>query len=329
MINVMYASDDNYAEIMGVSILSLLESNSDEKFHIYIVEDAIKPDNLSRLRRMIEEKRAAVTFLPKPDIRGRLGVRFDDVRWSDSTYSRLFLKDLFTDSPSVEKLLYLDCDMIVVDSVKTLWETDISDYLGAACTDPLSNLHKRILGRKKEAVYINAGMLLLNVKRWITEDVASTLTTYVRKRHGKTEYVDQGVINGTISDRFLILPPRFNAYSVAFDFTYEEMLTYRKPYKTYPKDVWEDSVKHPVIVHFTTSFLSLRPWFEGSTHPYAKHWKEIHDRTPWKDEPYRILKNRKRKERVIRIYHVLPRWLAARIAGFLHAYVKPLVFLLR
>ena len=329
MINVMYASDDNYAEIMGVSILSLLESNPDEKFDIYIIQDEIKPENLEKLRNMIESKGSQVIFLQKPDIRGRLGVKFDDVRWSDSTYSRLFLKDLFEDFPSVEKLLYLDCDIIIVDSVRELWDTDITGYLGAACPDPLSDWHKRILGRKKEDIYINAGMILFNVKKWIEDDVASRLTAYVKKYHGKTEYVDQGVINGTIVDEFLILPPKYNMFTVAYDFNYHDMVIYRKPYEKPDQEIWEEAVKHPVIVHFTTSFLSLRPWFEGSTHPYAKKWKEIHDRSPWKDEPYRIFKNRGRKEKIIKIYRALPNWFSVRVAGIAHAYLKPLAFVLK
>lgn len=329
MINVMYATDDNYAEIMSVSILSLLESNKAEEFHFYLVVDAVSEDNLKKIRSTIESVGAVVTFIEKPDIRGMLGVQLKTLRWSDSAYSRLFLKELFGTSPVIDKLLYIDCDTLVNGSVRELWDTDIREYLGAACLECMSNMHKCIVGARKSDNYINTGMLLLNVKRWIDEDIQKFVSEYIKTHNGKTEYVDQGVINGTVSNRFLIIHPKYNMTALGYDFTYEEMQIYRKPQFGYSKEEWMEAVNNPVLVHFTTSFLSVRPWYEGSRHPYAKLWKEVHDRTPWKNMPYRELKKREDKQRKMNIYYAVPRGIAIRIAGFLHAYVKPIVFILK
>lgn len=328
MLNVMYASDDKYAEIMAVSVLSVIENNKDEKIHFYIVEDSISSDNHGKLQTMIETHGAEVTFIKKPDIRKKIGVELKTLRWSDSAYSRLFLKELFSERLEVDKLLYLDCDTLIIDSLKDLWETDVSDYLGAACLECMSNMHKKIIGANKADNYINTGMLLLNVKRWIDENIEALVSEFIRKYKGKTEYVDQGVINGTISNRFKLVNPRYNLTALAYDFTYEEMQIYRKPQFGYSKEEWGQAVKTPAVIHFTTSFLSIRPWFEGSKHPYAQSWKEIHDRTPWKDEPYRKLKNREQRDKKEKIYRKMPRHIAVYIAGMLHAYFKPLIYFL-
>jgi lipopolysaccharide biosynthesis glycosyltransferase len=329
MMNIMYAADDNYAEIMAVSILSVIENNRNEKLHFYIVEDSISSDNLEKLRTMIETNGAKITFIKKPDIRGKLGVELKTLRWSDSAYSRLFLKELFGENTEVGKLLYLDCDTLIVDSLRDLWDTDISDCLGAACLECMSNMHKKIIGAKKTDNYVNTGMLLLNVRKWIDEDIEALVSEFIRKYKGKTEYVDQGVINGTVSNRFKLVNPRYNLTALAYDFTYEEMQIYRKPQFGYSKEIWENAVKNPAIVHFTTSFLSIRPWYEGSRHPYAIKWKETHDRTPWADKTYRELRNREKRDSKERLYRDLPRGLAVRGAGFLHAYIKPLVYKIR
>lgn len=328
--NILYAADDNYAEIMGVSILSLLESNkSAECITIYIVEDGISVTNLEEIELMITSYQREVVFIKKPDIRGMLGVELKTLRWSDSAYSRLFLKELFITYPEVEKLLYLDCDTLIVDSLQRLYDTDISGYLGAACLECMSNMHKRIIGARKTDNYVNTGMLLLNVKRWIEEDIQTVCGDFIRKYKGKTEYVDQGVINGTVSTRFKIVSPRYNLTALAYDFTYEEMQIYRKPQFGYSKEEWQEAVNKPAVVHFTTSFLSVRPWYEGSRHPYAVLWKEYHDKCPWKEEPFRVLKNRESRDKKERIYRKLPKWLAIHGAGILHAYVKPIVYLLK
>lgn len=329
MINVMYATDEHYAEIMCVSILSLLETNIDSKFHFYLVMDAVSEESTDKIRKMIVGYGSKVTFLQKPDIRGMLDVSLNTLRWSDSSYSRLFLKELFGDPPVIDKLLYIDCDTLITDSLRSLWETDISDYLGAACWECMSNMHKRIVGANKRSNYINTGMLLINVRRWIEEDIQTLVSEFIQKYKGNTEYVDQGVINGTVSDRFRIVDPRYNMTSLGYDFTYEEMRIYRKPEFGYAKEIWEKAVANPAVVHFTTSFLSIRPWFSGSNHPYASKWKEVHDRTPWGSEDYRVLKDRESKEKKIKLYYSMPKGLSVRVAGFLHAYIKPIMYVIR
>ena len=327
--NVMYATDENYAEIMAVSIKSMMLTNQWEPIHFFLVEDGISEVSRQKLTDMICEAGNAVTFLAKPDIRGLLDVTLRTLRWSDSAYSRLFMAELFGSNSGIEKLLYMDCDTIIVDSLKELWDTDISDYLGAACLECMSNMHKRIVGAGAKDNYINTGVLLLNVKRWIEEDIQKIECDFIKKYHGKTEYVDQGVINGTVSNRFKIVNPRYNITALAYDFTYKEMQIYRKPSFGYSEQKWEAAVERPAVIHFTTSFLSLRPWYFGSKHPYASEWKRIHDITPWKECDYRDLPNRKSKARKEKMYRALPRGIAVRIAGFLHAYVKPIGYVIR
>lgn len=327
--NVMYAYDENYAEIAAVSILSLIESNQNQKIHFFLIQDNVSEESMAKIGNMILSHKMEVTFLEKPDIRNLLGVELKTLRWSDSAYSRLFLKELFGGKTTIEKLLYIDCDTLIVGSMQELWETDISDYLGAACLECMSNMHKRIIGAKKTDNYINTGMLLLNVRKWIEEDIQTIAVNFIRKYKGKTEYVDQGVINGTVSNRFKLVSPKYNLTALAYDFTYEEMQIYRKPQFGYSKKEWEEAKADPRVVHFTTSFLSLRPWLEGSKHPYAKLWKQIHEETPWENMPYRKLDNWDSRGKREKFFRKMPRGLAVRVAGFLHAYVKPVMYKIR
>lgn len=322
--NIMYAADDKYAEIMGVSILSLLENNKlvdDIKF--YIVEDAISLENKKKIFSMVSQYNRQIEFIEKPDIRELVKTDLLTLRWSDSAYSRLFLKELFSCNSKIDKVIYLDCDTLIVDSLQKLWDIDVSDSLGAACLECMSCVHKYIIGAKKKDNYINTGMLLLNVKKWIDEDIQTVCCNFIKKYKGKTEYVDQGVINGTVSNQFKIISPRYNLTTLAYDFTYEEMQIYRKPDFGYTKQEWQEAIKNPVIIHFTTSFLSIRPWYEESRHPYAELWKQIHGKSPWKNKLYHISEKSVKKEQ---LYHRLPREIVVYGAGILHAYIKPILY---
>lgn len=327
--NVMYAADENFVEILGVSMMSLMECNKRmEQIHFFIVPDGISIENISKLRSIVEKYHREITFLEKPDVGKKTGVTKNSGRWSDSAYSRLFMEELFIPYPEIKKILYLDCDILVVSSLQELWETDIDDFPGAACMECMGNLHKKALGLEKTDPYFNSGVLLLNMERWRMEKAGDAFDAFIREYGGKTEYADQGIINGAVGKQLKVLEPRYNLTTLAYDFSWEEMQIFRKPEFGYSREEWRKAVENPALIHFTTSFLSLRPWQEGSMHPYAGKWKEYHDRSPWKDVPLRNYSGRKRKEFVSRIYHSIPGKLPIRIAGFLHSYVKPLRFLI-
>ena len=326
--NVMYTYDNNYVEIAAVSIKSLLNTNK-ENIHFFLIQDKVSIENQQRIERMIKNDNAKVTFFEKPNISSILGDDLRIYRWCDSAYSRLFLREIFGSDPLIDKVLYIDCDTLIVGTLKELYDTNLENYLGAACFECMSNMHKYIIGANKNDNYINNGMLLLDVKKWINNDIQEVVTRFVREHNGKIEYIDQGVVNGTISNSFKIVSPKYNLTSLAYDFSYKEMQIYRKPSFGYSEAEWEEAKRNPKIIHFTTSFLSIRPWYEGSNHPYAKKWKEIHDMTPWRENGYRNLNNRKIRNRIETIYRSLPKFLSVRCAGVLHAYVKPILFILR
>lgn len=238
--NVMYAADNNYAEILGVLMLSLLECNKQmRQIRIFIVSDGICAENIYRLQNIAEKYHREIIFLEKPNMEKRFGIKPDASRWSDSTYSRLFLDEIFQPYPEIDKLLYLDCDILIVSSLQELWKSDTHGYLGAACLECMGNLHKKAIGLEKASPYFNAGMLLLNVKKWKEEKIEDALALFIRKYRGKTEYVDQGVINGVLGKQLKVLSPRYNLTTLAYDFSWEEMQIFRKPEFGYSKNDWE------------------------------------------------------------------------------------------
>lgn len=169
--------------------------------------------------------------------------------------------------------------------------------------------------------------MLLNVDRWKREKIAERCTEFIKARKGKIEYVDQGVINGVLVRELKVVEsPRFNLTALSWDFTYEEMQVYRKPDHGYSKQVWEEAKMKPAIIHFTTSFLSIRPWFEGSKTPWTKKWREYHNASTWNDKPLRVMENSESHEKKIRVFNMLPRRIAIGVAGVLHAYAKPAFF---
>ena len=112
-VRVMYATDENYAEIAGVSIESLCDTNKlINELELYIITDHVSDENKKRLQKTAEKYGRRITFIEKPDIRKLTGTDLLTLRWSDSAFSRLYVDQVFKDYPDIDKVLYLDCDLL-------------------------------------------------------------------------------------------------------------------------------------------------------------------------------------------------------------------------
>jgi len=321
--NIVYASDNNFAEILGISMTSLFENNkSSSEIVVYILDDGINEENKSRLSSIAEKYGRTLIFKPIPNLHELVGVEIHtNERWALSTFSRLFLEKILPES--VEQIIYLDCDMIVNDSLEELFGIELGDNYCGGVWDCMSDGHKINIGLKPEDNYFNAGMLLISLKNWRKDNLCAKYIDFINKYNGKTPYVDQGVVNGTIARRITTVGIRYNCYTAAYDFSYKDLIKYRKPSKFYSEEEVEEAKKNPAIVHFTTSFLSLRPWVEGCQHPYAKEWLRYKAMTPWADTPMRADNRSGKKKLAVRIYKFLPKSISVSIAGLLHARIVP------
>ena len=86
-------------------------------------------------------------------------------------------------------------------------------------------------------------------------------------------------------------------------------------------------MREPSIIHYTTSFLSKRPWYEGCEHRYVAEWFKYKDMSPWSDKP---LWTEKKKNGIRGLYvslcNKMPRKLMIGFSGILQAYGRPLVY---
>ncbi len=319
MINVVYASDDNFAEIMGISILSLLENNKKaEEICIHILEDSISDINKKRLLELTGIYNRKIIFY---DVKKYLTDDMKQQRGSLSTFSRLFMTDILP--ADVTKALYIDCDTLVVGSVEELYNTDLNGFYGAGVKDPISIHHFRNIGLSGKENYINAGILLINLEKWRNENAPEKFMAFFDKYNGDVPYADQGIINGVMADKIKQLDLKYNCYTMLYDFTYKKLQSFRHPVEYYTQEQFNRAKREPVIIHFTTSFASLRPWIEGSRHPYAQQWLKYKSASPWKNEPFRKDNRSGKKKLMTKIYNVLPDFIAVRAVGILHSTIMP------
>lgn len=241
-------------------------------------------------------------------------------RGSLSTFARLYMAELLPES--AKRVLYLDCDLLVMDDISELAHMDMQGMLCAGVRDCISAARLRYDGLSAKNVYINAGVMLIDLELWRRERISAVFEKYSDSYGGNVQYADQGIVNGALKGRILALEPKYNCYTAMYDFSYSELMTFRKPPVYYSYEEIEKAKNEPCIVHFTTSFLSLRPWFSGCTHPCFGKWNEYRKKTPWAAEPERVCGKRTNSLGRL-IFKVFPRKAAVAAAGFVHSIAVP------
>ena len=129
---------------------------------------------------------------------------------STATYRRLYLAQLV---PDIDRLIYLDCDVVVRHDLTELWLQPLDGYPLGAVSDGWAADNKTLLGRFPTG-YFNGGVLLMDLARWRDQDIIRRLEDAVRASLGSTgeasQQYDQGPLNAVFIDNWQRLSPRWN-----------------------------------------------------------------------------------------------------------------------
>jgi lipopolysaccharide biosynthesis glycosyltransferase len=246
-----------------------LHSGSNETHFHYLHGVDFPRSSASRLAQMSHALGAEITFHEiTPDRVAGLPVvsQFTAAMWY-----RIFLPDLL---PDVERILYLDVDTIVVDSLDPLWDLDLRGrYLGAVTNVFQPNhVHRpATLGLAGPEVYFNSGVLLLNLEEMRREGSTAALLEYASARGAELEWPDQDALNVVLGRRRLALHPRWNFMnSMAFDSSAE----------VFGRTALEEAQRRPAIRHFEGPGAN-KPWHAGCRAEGRELYLEHRRQTPW------------------------------------------------
>lgn len=329
--HIVYASDDRFAEILGVSLVSLYENNKDfSDIVVYILDSGISEDNKSKLLSLTEKyKRSGMIFIPAKNISEELSVDVNLDRGSLSQYARLFVSSVLPSE--LDRVLYLDCDIIINKSIAELWNLDLEGNTIGALNDAFSKYYRKNIDLKENDIMFNSGVMLIDLGKWRNNSIEQKLMSFIKKKNGRIQQGDQGALNAVLSRETYCFEPRFNSVTIFYDFSYDEILVYRKPVNLYSREQIRKAVEDPVIIHYTTSFMSERPWIEGSNHKYLDKWMEYKKISPWNETSHWKSPNKEKdiKSVYVSMMKFIPRKINIYISGLLQVYGRPFVYYLK
>jgi len=322
--HIVYASDDRFAEILGVSLVSLYENSQDmDEIMVYVLDSGITDENKEKLNSIPEEYgRSQITWIPAQDISKVLEMEVKVDRGSLSQYARLFVS---SDLPAdLDRVLHLDCDIAVVKSIRNLWNLDLHGKTIGALMDAFSTSYRANIDLQPNDIMFNSGVMLIDLNRWKEQKVEERLLKFIESKNGKIQQGDQGALNAVLSHDTYCFEPRFNAVTIFYDFNYRELLIYRKPAKGYyDKESIQEALSEPVIIHYTTSFLNKRPWMSGCQHRYLDVWLKYKALSPWAEATLWHDNTGLLKRATVEILKKMPRKMMIRICGLAQAYGRP------
>lgn len=319
--NVLYASDDNYAPILSVSIASLFEHNLATPISVNIIDDGISEKNKGIISKLPQKTDHIINFIKKDEKKELRNIDMKLDRGSTSQFSRLFIQDILP--TDYERVLYLDCDTLILDDLSELYDTDLEGCVIGGILDAFSKWHYKALDLGKEDIYVNSGIMLIDLKRWKEEKIEAGFIQEIIKKKGKLLQGDQGLINIVLKGKIKQLPVRYDLMCYNYDFSYKEMMLYRKPYKYYIETEISDAKKNPAIIHFTTSFASMRPWQkDNSDHPYAKEWIKIYNLNGFEVDDCE-------KKTTLKLYRCFPHIIILYLLRIVHSFIKPQYWIIK
>lgn len=281
--NIVYHASDSFAKVTGTSIVSIFENNKDaDDITVYIIENKFTDENKKKMRDLADKYARKIVFIPMPDINETEDLHLKKIKekWIFDSYCRLFLDKLLPES--VDRVLYLDGDVLNVGSLRELWNMDLEGSCAAAVIDCLGGKYYQLLGLSKEAKYCNSGVIFFDLVQWRRQAMGEKVRQYVHDKNGYVFFMEQTVFNAVMQGKIKILHPKYNTYSMMQTLSYEELMKLRKVERYYSKREIEEALINSVLVHMTSSFWVVnRPWCKVTNHPMKDAYKKYADLTPW------------------------------------------------
>lgn len=281
-VNIVFSSSEYFAPYCATAIQSIINHASDNRnYDILILEREIADVTKTRLCSMANGRdNISIRVINVARFFSKYHLTVGE-HFSVETYFRLMIPDLL---PQYDKVLYLDGDLVAMNDVAELYDTDIENYALAGVLDVVGmgtvngwqpemlEYYKERVRLKNPMMQFNAGVLLMNLKEIRQQYTSKELAHFAE--HTNFKFADQDVLNCLFQDQIKWLDFAWNAPNDQKDNLRGYVATFA-PDKIYRAA--QEALKHPKIIHFLGT---VKPWYEPRYQYAEEYWKVMRD-TPF------------------------------------------------
>lgn len=264
--NILVTLNENYIKPLKVMLKSLFINNPKEEFSIYLMHSSIRDEKLADLDAYIQNEGHELVV-----------IKVGEHHFADAPVIKHFTKEMYYRllafkmlPESLDKILYLDPDILIINEIRTLYDTDISSHLfAAAYHDRISvtEINKlRLLPYEIDAYY-NSGVLLMNLTLQREKIKEEEIYEFVEENKKRLILPDQDILNGLYSKDIK------NVDEILYNFDPRFYFYYRLANKN--KVDMDYVIRNTSIIHFCGK---KKPWhknYNGQFHSLYKHYEKL------------------------------------------------------
>lgn len=250
--NILVTLNSGYLKVLVVMLKSLATSNKHRKFDVYVMNDSLSSEDIEYLKNntlkninIIDLKVSESEFNNAPITK----------RYPKEMYYRILAA--FYLPKKVTKILYLDPDLVVINKIDRLYNINLNNYYFAAASHVwgiVQTFNRLRLRMRRDDVYINSGVMLMNVKLLRREQNKEDVYNFIKRNKNKLMLPDQDVISGLYANKILPLDP--------YVYNMTEKLLSQSYFMPHINEKWIND--NSVIIHYC-----------GKNKPWKKNYKGI------------------------------------------------------
>lgn len=201
-INILVTLDENYMPQLSVMLTSLYINNPGEKFNIYLIHRGISKNRLSGTEKTMEK--FGYGFFP---------ILVDEKYFQDIPTGKLYPQEMYYRlcaqkllPEDLDKIIYLDPDLLIINPLRPLWDMDMGGNIFAAAahtgkTDISNSINKLRLGTATK--YYNSGVLLINLPMARREVNPEEIFRFAKTHSRELILPDQDILNVLYGNKIL------------------------------------------------------------------------------------------------------------------------------
>lgn len=256
--HVSFGVDNRYLRFACVTMLSIIKNNREQDICFHIFCDYVTDNDIDKLQsiRNDNDKISIFCYLVDNDC---LKDFPQGHGWNLSIYYRAIAPKVLDNK--IEKLLYLDADIVCLGDLSDLFNIDIKKVVAAVVKDGTgtSTIDKRLellgIDKDRDTSYFNSGVMLINITEYNKQDIWLKFIEIINSKREVLFFFDQDAFNIVLSKCVRYIDNRYN-------------------YQNLDKEI-----EQPCFVHFAGV---RKPWFSNFDYYYFDAWRQVYYESPWR-----------------------------------------------
>ena len=263
-INLLYSIDDGYVDQFKTTLYSIVKNASRKDFRVYILQKPL----LKRHEEIVQFcQKLGISYKPVVIEEKAFDMAPTTDRYPETIYYRLLAHEYLPEE--LDKILYMDADILCINDLVPLYEMNLGDKLYAAAShtedsDITDAINRLRLGNYESKSYFNSGVLLMNLTAIRRVVKREDIMAYISEKSNRLFLPDQDVLTALYGHEIELIPDEIYNYDTRYFLLYAA--------KSRAEHGLDWVMAHTVFLHFCGRDKPWKKAYLGKFGSLYKHY---------------------------------------------------------